>query len=1122
MKLLISGILITVCGCTTICGEFDSYKSPVAGKIGKSWPGGDPSLLPKTLFSPEKLTEIRKEMKADPAKLKKIRANADRFLKYTSNDWKKLIPDRSPAPISTETEPGSSGYISDKKCIVCGANNGMPYDYNFVRDPFSMKCRYSGKVFHELPEQQTEAEKKELKGEDQFKHFDGKTRSVKYAYSLKFKTPKGKPVKYYPANMILKYRLSYIIGTWGGGVLPNLTDAYVSTGDEKYAKAIIMILTRLAEVFPHYPLAWHNGIDPRSREEFLKLAENHIAPGSHGWLGPARLNAAAANFRPPMEGYYFFNICKAYMAVANSPSWGDKKNQQFVLKNLIQEGSLLFRAYGAKQCVGNGIGMYAPGLLGMAMVLNDDYFKRGFLKILEDFLYNENWYDGLSTEGSVNYAGMIGGMFNLFKTAGLRDNAGYLKSNPFLLTAGQTRSNLSTLRNAPSQHGDGPNQAFLAGFKKTGKDGKELQQPSAVFGGAGLSILRAGGQGKRMEIIFSHDRYWGHSHDDMLGIQFYYDGIPLMDHFGDSRLGRFIDLRDKFNPLAAKLKKLPYPQPMHPSDMSRKTFSMALPNSVLSKNTVMVDEYGEKSGRAPWLGGFGLPSFTYGNLTLFKGSKPVPNLQIAEAQAENNLALRYQGLREFRRALICVTRPDGTPYAVDIFRVNGGSRHMLLYHSRGKEVTSSLPPVNEKYPDINAWAAKQKRVFQPESVNAVANEKLLRNFQLTKRVPPMWSHTWLLDYAAWDSKNKPSQAAKTIKPVYLTLYGLAGQRNAVETGVRAVTDYPAMIDENIDGQRQRGMVEFKDAVNYVGTLRTNPRRMASTFVHVLEPRLLSASCISDIKKLDLIAPMPGAVGLEITFIDKTKDYVLYLPPDAGKVEFSDPMIVINGRAALIRTNAKRKMVDFALISGNHLQVRSRTFIGQAAADMRGEVIDLIGDISGDRSESAIIVKPFTDWPLGAKLAGRYLTVGFNHGKQTENYQIAGVTKLTDGNLRINLMHSPFFVDIFGEVASLRDNKDPERHPVRSSQFIGTMIQKGGMFMTPYLCGSKVAFPELGLVFPLKTGEFKVDAKNRYDLADDIDLIKAGVKPGMKFAVFPDFKNAKVKVVGAAELIKSKK
>ena len=1129
--------VLTVC-CSMRCpGEPVSglapYRSQTAERVAQVLPGAVRFDIPVTLY-PRAELETRWARLADDELLQATArtacAKADRYLAIPSGAWQELIPDRSTAPQSNEALPGSGGYIHEKKCLICGGVPGGQFEgYDIVDSPFLLRTRCCGLVLHERAEDRTAEETARICGQERFAHLDGAERVLDYAESRVLETTDGSRVRYFPSNWVWHLRMKDIVGYWRGGVLPELRDAYLATGEEKYAEVVIAILERFAEIMPHLPVAYHNGQDARSRDEMLAAASRHEPFHSHGWLGPCRLYAGNANFRPPWEAYGSSMLARAFLAVEHAQAWGAgaaaARRHAAVKRDLFGELSVTMSAYGAKQCVGNGIGLYAPGLLALGVVLQDHYFFDGFIGVLEEFLYNENYHDGITTEGSMNYAGMVGGMYQQFEDAGLKAHPDYMAANPFLCVAGRSQQRISTLLGIQSQHGDGPNSAFMARLPSAA----EPRQASDVFGGYGISILRGGGRGQRLEVIFSHDRIVGHAHDNPLGIQLFFRGVPLLAHMGDSRLSNFIDLRSERNPHAAAIKALPYPRPMVESDMERQSFGMALAQSAFTKNTVLVDEYGhQERGLTPWRGGWGGAGFPYFNLRLFKGAAdpdgPAALLQVAEATGENMLAYHYQGLDTYRRTLLVVSRPGGRPYAVDIFRVAGGNRQTLIYGSRGTEVDSTIPAAPTSYTRLQDWlaAAFPTRIeWNPVVTDAVSDYTLLANIAPVRAVPASWQHTWRLDYAAWAPKTRLGEdgrldaeqwRSKGLVPVYLRVHGVAPAVARQDWILRATSNLPASIDEWCGQTRQRGMVEFEDAVQYVGEVRTSPYRLATTHVHLLEPWADGAE--PAVRAVARLKPnegsfTAGAVGLRVELTDDSCDLIAYLPPGAGQTVFEGGLSS-DGRCALLRLDPDGGVTAARLIGGTRLCYGGVDVLTMAAPGLNGQVVGVEGDLSGDRSVSALILTTAGPTPETDALSGQVLSVGLNRGRRVENYVVQAVTALDDGRLRVELQGAPTFVDYFGKVLQLPGDDTLARYPQRAGSFVGTQNAKG--LWTPYLHGSRLAFPTLGLEFTLERTEPCVGKGQRFDLAEDVDLRRAGVKQETWFAVYPDWRGANARVV----------
>lgn len=1033
--------------------------------------------IPATLYPvPEKRSMDRKTIAA-----------AEAYLKLSPEKLASLVPKEPPAPVLTETAAYSSSYHQGG-CPFCGLS-GKWFRYDLVNDPDRIYCMQTGKELSEFGSQ----------GSDFFLDYSGRKYARKYYLSPHVKPIRlPGPVKAYPENYLAKERIQSLCGTWSGGVLPSLAKAYYATGDERYAERVIAVLEAFAKVLPSYPWMGHSSTVPQPRSELLAKAAQHDS-GYHGWLGPARLAASENNFRTPMEAVYFNNLAHAYMMVEPSKSWNGRR--ELVRKKLFEEGSLLFRAYGAKQCMGNGIGMYAPVLNSLGIVLQDEYLYGGFLKIMEDFLYNENFHDGISTEGSVAYSGMVGGMWGLFRSSGLAEDPEYLRMNPFLRYAGMTRLRASLVRGGNAPYGDDhPSQYWIT------KPVPEKTVPGEEFGGFGLSIIRAGAADKRMELFFQHDRVSGHSHDDMLGIQLFYRGIPMLEHYGDTR--QTVDLTDKV-PDAEKFRALKYPAPFVTEDTRPRGFSLQDMTTGLTKNTLIIDEYWAENGwYAAYRGGQGDRRAPYGNLVARTGRFPEKIFQFVEADGIDMNAKSYQGIRLYKRAFAAVTRPDGTPYLVDFFSVSGGHRHLLLFHSRGREIDSTLTRGRdyrhlEDLPDdtANSFKMNAADIFQPRRV--------LNNVNLGGDVRGSWRHAWLFDYAAWAPKTVLPLQEMLVEPHVLSIHGFL---NRSAKAVRAEGHYPVTIREFFNGRERKYRFQFENAIHYAGLRAQSKQGLSDCYIqcysfHAEKEKPLLAG-VSKIPCDDHVNQYKSAV--EILFADGSRDIVVW-QPFSEMTAWDGELFLTDARAALIRINSKGKVKYVAVSGGTKLIWRGRTLIGNGSGTLTGRLERLEGDISGDPSRSVLVLTGAENWPEGDVLKGHTVIAAYNRGKRREAYTVERIER--QGKLTlVHLANAPFFIDHRGEV---RDNMGRGEKLLRGNQFSGTATGKGGE-LTHYLSGSKVTFPELGLIFTLENVDMRHDSSFRWSLCEPVDLVKAGVKTGMRFQVFPDWKDSIIELMTTTE------
>lgn len=1039
---------------------------------------------------PETLFPIPEKRSFDPEIIKK----AEPYLKRTPEQLAALVPQESPGPVLVETKIYMGSGLTGR-CPFCGSP-GQWFKYDPINDPDRIYCAKTGKDLMSFP----------IHGEDTLVNYAGKKYKRKYHLTSAIKSGHipGK-LKAYPENYLARERISVLCGgTWRGGIVSHLADAYYATGDEKYATRAIAILEAFAKVLPRYPWRGHFNIKAQPLSEFKEKIKKHDS-GYHGWHGPARLGAALTMFRTPIEAEYVNHLARSFMKLEPSKSWNGRK--EFIRKNLFREASLLFYAYGAKQCMYNAIGQYVPALNSLGIILKDRYLYGGFLKIVEDFLYNENFYDGISTEGSVSYASMVGGMWGILRDSGLAADKAYLKKNPFLKYAGKTKARMQLLRGGHSIHGD----YHPAQYMITNPTPKE-KIPGEEFGGYGLSILRAGSPDKRMELVYHHDHITGHGHDDMLGIQLYYRGIPMLEHFGDTR--GTVDLTNKI-PHADKFKKLNYPAPIVTNDPRPRGFNLQDMTNSLTKNMVIVDEYwAENAWYASRRGGQGTNrNAPYGNLIARTGRVPEMALQYVDAEAEDMNSKSYQGLSLYRRAFAVVTRPDGTPYVVDFYAVSGGHRHLLLFHSRGKEVESTLTR-QTPYKHLDSIPDEDTtEVFKATAANIFQPGKVLNNVNLGGPVKDQWKHTWLFDYSAWASKTLPPPKDMLVAPHYFTIHGLLNGGRA--KAIRAEGHYPITIKEHFEGKDYSFRFQFENAVKYAGLRAQSKSTLADCYIQCYTAHSDKESAlIANVEKIpcdDRGNQFKSAV--QITFADGSRDIVIW-QPDSVQTSWDAELFSSDARCALIRINNKGKVRYAAMSGGTILSWRNRTLINDGKGTLSGRLEQIRGDISGEPGMSALVLADGKDWQEGTVLKGQTVTVAYNNGWRKDAYTIDRIEK-KDGKTIIHLENAPFFIDVRGDVENI------PRGARGANQFNGTGTSKGGT-QTRYLIGSKIVFPELKKTYTVKAinSQFAVSTL-WWTIAEPVNVIKEGIKPGMKFHVIPDWKNAIVELVTTTEKVITK-
>ena len=414
--------------------------------------------IPETLYPRDDLEARWQEADANP-ELRNASAKAEdkaaRYLHIADAQWIELLPDRSTSPRYANGD--------DKTCEHCpltGASAFYTYldweSLDLETNPRRIRSKFSERWICERQEDVTAADGQTVDGYDEIPHWDGPTRRVAYTLSKVLADSDGQPAKYYPANIVWHARLRAICYK----AVPALHDAYFATGDDTYAAKLVVILTRLADMMPAMPMAKWRGLEVLSvtREEFLAAPRPRIfGPTPWHWSivgGPARIMPDYTNIAD--DGGVAGHLAKAYLLIEESPAWGEgeagDERRERIKQGLFNELGLMLSACGTQ--VGNHAMGYVESLLALGIILQDRHFLGRYNQFLEDWLYNQNHYDAISTEGSAGYSMMMDGMTDVWARMRGRYEPDYLEKHPFLQHVGRTRERMITLRGKHSEHGD--------------------------------------------------------------------------------------------------------------------------------------------------------------------------------------------------------------------------------------------------------------------------------------------------------------------------------------------------------------------------------------------------------------------------------------------------------------------------------------------------------------------------------------------------------------------------------------------------------------------------------------------------------------------------------------------
>jgi hypothetical protein len=370
--------------------------------------------------------------------------------------------------------------------------------------------------------------------------------------------------------------------------------------------------------------------------------------------------------------------------------------------------------------------------------------------------------------------------------------------------------------------------------------------------------------------------------------------------------------------------------------------------------------------------------------------------------------------------------------------------------------------------------------------------------------------TWKTDLAAYAPCNDKGQALPRPLPedvgrVRLRWLGLNANADDM-TLVRAKGPWYSVMNQPLPGGTKINQyVGFREAWDYVIECRNNPPErnadLASVYVHVLEGYREGES--SSIREVKLLTPRRKApdqtqqpLALQIACTNGDTDTVI-LQPAPALVDFGS--ISTDAQYALVRRGADGEVREAHVVRGGRLTCGKVKLEGQG--DLRGELVDLIGDLTGTRKESAFIVEPQGQWAGLEALAGRPIMVSTIAGYD-EAYTIEKAAALPGGNVRVDLAGHPPLTSGWYQVATY--GPDP-------NSLISSVSMELGLF-SPWWHGCKAWFPARGRSYTIAG----VD-QNRVTVRfkEQADCQKDGIQRGDWFVIHALEPGNPVRVQGQA-------
>ena len=885
------------------------------------------------------------------------------------------------------------------------------------------------------------------------------------------------------------------------------------TANPLYVHKLAVILDQVADTYYGLPLCYRNQLAKGKDGKPLTRAEWEAVPRPAifevGALGP--WNRRTPNFNRGWINMSDEHIwVEPFARVRHHPAFKHYSKRKYgdaealdrkIMHKLIRELALMFKSVFSQKLLtnyqeANYVDLWLLGLLAQDRVLIDFAGPAQ-----EAAMYNHTYQDGMNGEGAPNYMAMPGGYFYPY----LRDPKGWLEfypkfldDHPFYWAANDEMRKLRTVRGLQLEFGDQHEYAY---------DTRFITDPARVrtnekigsrnWAGYGVGILRVGGPGHRQEVSISYTRATLHNAQDALSMECWVDGVPVMRRGGYAAYWSNAPLQWE-RPEFQAIKTMGYPREIVEGGRGFGRWSWIYAHSPLCQNGVTVDEVATGRG---WGDNRG-----YGEVVTFKGGEaagePGSGFQVLDVRDHYSWSRVDKEVRDFRRTLIGVEGPDGRPYVLDLLKLHGGQRHALYNSAWAGRAEDRLPAAKAKAENL------AKALFGdelPEDTPHYRNFRQVRHIERLAPPGPTWDLTWKTDMAAYAPRKLSGgpfhrPLPEDVGQVRLRLTGL-GPRSGKTELIRGQGPWIGWMRQPLPkGQRVNGNVAFMDARDFLIESRaagSDQRPLKSLFVHVLEGyREDEQSTLESVSRLSaesVTGSERDIVALKLEMTSGHTDTVVY-QSEAGTVKLPGGLET-DARYALVRRDVRGQVITAEACRGT--VVKSDDFSAAMSGDFTGTIVDVIGDLTGTRQESALLIRPDRPWPVGMDLKGRQLLIHVLSPLRapcSEGYRIESVSALPRGLVRVDVQDHAPFVTSWHEVTVL-----PKDRPnvIRTNR---PMVDHGN---NPWYNGLKIWFPERGKTYTIKNvnrvgGGYGGDT---LETVEDVNLSKDGIQVGDWYVIY---------------------
>jgi hypothetical protein len=1005
--------------------------------------------LPERVFPPDLVARLRGEDAVYRKFLyRSIPQDAPKWTGIPLERWRDLISEI--APVSCEGNTGNLSTMGLSPFTGKLFSGAEMSDAEFLNTPF--QCREAGTEFviYEREADMPADYPARPNHTERIPHLDGSLHEYRFFVAEKFRDagPEvGSDRKnwFCPAGEVWRCRLSIIMAR----VIPDLTAAVVLNDDTKAVSTLAAVLDRLADVYPGLPVyggAKAHGFARGPDRKSYMTAEQYRAIAAKQPFTNVRDRADYPFWYVDIYDFSFDKlhggvsawtdgvmdqmgwVAAAFDLIRDRPetlafsqsrygatdAW-EKRFRERCLKELE------FLALATPPTTGNTSYAYITGAVKAGIACQNAALFRKGLEIIELYLYS-NWSpDGMAADAAFNYAMMTqSGILGLSWLNPFFGGVDLAARYPLKRTIDRLGIDpIGTLYGITSKHADEHSLIFRGAGP--GPDPTTLpygeHEASQCLPFYGMTALRGGAPGRRLELILNHQNAAQHAHLDRLTYQLFYEGVDCLPDFGYC-IG-YID-----------------PQKPPWSEVRTAYELLGLPNED-------TDRWG------PWKWGYADRPEAHGvlmvdhwlyeavpcQLRAYAGATAMSDpgwwAQVADASAAGLFVDRPNPVDIYQRQVALLTLPGGSPVVLDLFRVRGGARHDLFWLVPADR-PRDLPSAGEPIAAPN-WAVYQGTNTSYDKLTGKAiyhygmAGRLITG--LTRHALPAtpWHNEWLIQPSRTFPEPEARRAdwgnwPKLLHDVRLGLWSYAAGSTSKGEVVWGRGPYPGglPISDPASGKTLTATVGLKEALDVrVLTRQAEQPGLESIFLGALEarrpeqPAELAGFAVEATQAL----AAGGGVVCRLALADGTSG-VFASTLNGEAVE--TPTVALRGRLAALFARACR----LTLVDGTAFRADGWQLDLEPGWEM--PLASVVGDLTGQPQESALVVDSARPLPTDGTLTGHLVYVwhqGSPHGQSV--YTIAKVSRRDDNRWRLDLADGPPFITQRARVLTI-DPADPRK------------------------------------------------------------------------------------------------